>query len=690
MRCVAPVVGFVALVTACGGSEPPGPSLLASSPRLDFGRVPVGATARVQFELTSIGDAAGELRATIVGDLATEARLEGVPARLVVGRPWPIEAVFVPTSVGVRVGAAHFSVGDATVDVGLFGEGVSDPIEIQPASLDFGVVLIGRAATRSMRITNRSPEPIVIGSVGPEVGATDDFSVRLAGSARLPPGGSLDFDIEFTPTRAGVITGRFVVADDSGAATPARFDVAGIGAGQALAITPPVVRFDGALVDRPMTRTLTLRNLGTEVEQIRVVHVDDAAGVFSVPTATTTLGPSDLARLAVTYRSSDVADHSGSIFFASDRGWSGSVSLLATAEPAVVPTLDVAPMALDFGTVATGTMSHRQLRLHNPSGVPLTIAAVDINPRDAGFSFARSPRRSDVMDPLDTEYVDVFWTSTATTAQATLTVRSTAFAGDVLVALSARGAPDARADVRVHPAEVDMGRLGQIRAVRLRNEGTASARVTGIEIDEPAILLDLAGTSLVLAPGAEAPLVVGRPPTIDVQSTLRFRIDGEPWVIPIRARRAAPAARGIEVFLSTNEALADLDLHLVREDGQFFDDPTDACWCNPQPNWGLRHAEVDDPVVVVESTDGTRNEVIRIDAPQTGRYVVVVHYRSGSAAANAHVVVAVGGQSLSTNARRLAPGDRWEAAIVTRSVDGTVSVGGALSAPVVSRVATCY
>ncbi|MBM4370992.1 MAG: hypothetical protein FJ098_05020 [Deltaproteobacteria bacterium] len=83
---------------------------------------------------------------------------------------------------------------------------------------------------------------------------------------------------------------------------------------------------------------------------------------------------------------------------------------------------------------------------------------------------------------------------------------------------------------------------------------------------------------------------------------------------------------------------ADLDLHLVHPlaggpdldaDGQpdgWFDPPFDCFWFNANPEWGSSEWDGDDPILVVNDTDGAGPEAISLDSPEDVVYKVGVHY----------------------------------------------------------------
>lgn len=105
----------------------------------------------------------------------------------------------------------------------------------------------------------------------------------------------------------------------------------------------------------------------------------------------------------------------------------------------------------------------------------------------------------------------------------------------------------------------------------------------------------------------------------------------------------------VHVQLTWDKDRADVDLHLTNETagGQFYTQPWDCFFANPEPNWGASSIASDDPRLDIDDTEGFGPENINLDAPEDGsRYHVYVHYYSddGMGATTARIRIYLTGE----------------------------------------------
>ncbi len=90
---------------------------------------------------------------------------------------------------------------------------------------------------------------------------------------------------------------------------------------------------------------------------------------------------------------------------------------------------------------------------------------------------------------------------------------------------------------------------------------------------------------------------------------------------------------GIRVELSWTRSQADLDLHFLRNGGD-FEDESDCYIHNPNPDWGLLDETEDDPLFGEDQRNGhgedSQPEVLNLTVPRDASYRLLVQYYTGS------------------------------------------------------------
>ena len=102
--------------------------------------------------------------------------------------------------------------------------------------------------------------------------------------------------------------------------------------------------------------------------------------------------------------------------------------------------------------------------------------------------------------------------------------------------------------------------------------------------------------------------------------------------VPAECTVEAVSDDDLAVKMLWNNKNSDMDLHLIRPDGEFGNSQSDCYFwnCSPQysgerPDWGVEDETKDDPFLDIDNTDGIGPETVTINKPENGTYKVVVH-----------------------------------------------------------------
>ncbi len=88
-------------------------------------------------------------------------------------------------------------------------------IEVDPASVDFGVTAPSVAVTRAVTVRNGGSAPLSVASIRLSGSDVAHFSVNAAGAPQLLAGAQLELQLTYLPTAVGAHAGRLVIESDA-------------------------------------------------------------------------------------------------------------------------------------------------------------------------------------------------------------------------------------------------------------------------------------------------------------------------------------------------------------------------------------------------------------------------------------------------------------------------------------------
>jgi len=207
---------------------------------IDFGEVVVNSLVSKQMEITNAGSAILEVHSVSLSNDTHSAFLLNAQAinnaRIEPGDSKRFELVYNPLTSGINLGVIEILSNDfdnPTKRCPLKGQGVISAMRVEPTSLDFGNVLVGEAATRTIRVLNDGNATLqvidITSSIPPECTLIDEDLFALP--VELPRGQYHDFTLDFHPTSEHCASFNVTVVTNAGD-TP-NLDIPAIGCGVA-------------------------------------------------------------------------------------------------------------------------------------------------------------------------------------------------------------------------------------------------------------------------------------------------------------------------------------------------------------------------------------------------------------------------------------------------------------------------
>ena len=271
----------------------------------NFGAVNVGSSKTIQVTITNTGSTNVLLKKeNLSGDMYTASGITP-PVSIAPGAHVVMSITFQPTKAGPASGNVLLTggfVAIAMANYSLTGTGVATtaPLQANPASVDFGNVLVGTTISQSVQLKNPGTGSATISSVSAS-GA--GFSTSSTLPVTLAAGSTKNITITFRPTAIGAASGAITLKSSSGA-PELTLNVSGTGLTGARTISawPASLNFGNAAIGSAEKLAVTLKNNGNSNLTISGVSVTGlGANSISSALSGSTIAPGQTATLSVTF-----------------------------------------------------------------------------------------------------------------------------------------------------------------------------------------------------------------------------------------------------------------------------------------------------------------------------------------------------------------------------------------------------
>jgi len=278
------------------------------------------------------------------------------------------------------IGNGRVYVGTRDGNVYGFGAPVDQPLTV--SAVDLGTVNVGSSSSGQVVFT--AVRATTVSSVSSTSAEFTTGAPAPALPATLAQGATLTIPVTFTPSQVGIRSTAIVVQADG---APVSAPATGIGRSPdaALQVAPPVVSFGGVAVNKQVSGTITISNVGAAPLVINGVSSPGAPfSVSGAPAAGTTLGSGQSVTVTLTFAPTEVGTFNKQVVVVDTSAGKDTVPLTGTA--AVAGNLVLTPASLQFGTVAVGETSALAFQITNTGGSTVTVTKSKPPGLDVGFS----------------------------------------------------------------------------------------------------------------------------------------------------------------------------------------------------------------------------------------------------------------------------------------------------------------
>lgn len=208
-------------LSGTGVSTPVATISLAPS-SLAFGSVTVSSSASLTTQVQNTGTAPLNVTAISLcnGTSSAFTWVPSAPFSVAPGSSTVLTVTYAPRSVATDTGCLSISSDDLahpSVQLALAGSGVTQAtpaIALDPASLDFGSVVVGTSVTRIPLLRNTGTAALSITSIALCPGTSAAFSWSPSAPLSIAPGQSQSLTVKYSPTSAGTATGCLSISSN--------------------------------------------------------------------------------------------------------------------------------------------------------------------------------------------------------------------------------------------------------------------------------------------------------------------------------------------------------------------------------------------------------------------------------------------------------------------------------------------
>lgn len=534
---------FAALVAqGCTCNEPVvnkvEPNGQVSPATLDFGKVEVGASQALQVQIEHTRGSSLVIKdVQIAGDLGDWFAASTRQLTVNSGTTGAIDITFTPLAEKPATGTMTLTTNSLdvpTFTVELSGEGFLPKVQVDPASIDFGNVLVDTTESAKVEITNSGTEASAVRILPLTGQSAEHYRIDLPagtndGTFLLGGGEAAEIDVTFSPTVSGRKLAAFTV-EPCEVCQPVNVTLSGNALDSGLIVEPTSIDFGAVNPGASVSRDVTFKNVGNRQIQITRAEIKNiAAGQLADPAfgldsdqLPILLEPASEATLPVSFGPTDVKNHTAQLVWYSTDGNNAEGKIVLIGHGGG-PDIDVIPPQVDFGPVALGVPLTRQVIVANVGFDDLHVTGVEVQDSTA-FSVLDVP--ADMLIPVGgTETITVQYAPTAEQADEGRVIISSNDADEpeTAVLLTGNGLDLPPCTAEVAPSEVNFGMTERNKKRSLQigitnPEGSAgSCLVTSLDLtadtDPEFTLPDGPVNGLILDPG-ERHLV-----TVDFQPT---------------------------------------------------------------------------------------------------------------------------------------------------------------------------
>jgi hypothetical protein len=394
---------------------------------------------------------------------------------------------------------------------------------VTPSVISFGEVKVGTTASQTITIQNTGDAELMLSS------ATASGSIFSLSAAvmpqKLPAGGTLSFDINFTPPTAGTASGSVsLVSNAPTSPTLVNLSGNGVAAMPAISVSSADVSFGTVSIGSSQTQSIKISNAGDASLTVTAAKMGGSTtfGENGL-TLPLTIAAGNSSNFNVKFAPTASGSVSGTMSLVSNAPTSPTVvSFSGSGGPAASPVISVSPGSVSFGAVTVGSKTTQSVTISNTGNASLTITAASLS----GSAY----KMSGVSLPLtiatggESRLTVIFAPTSTGSASGSVSLMSNAPTSPTVVPFTGSGSGSTPTPgMSVSPTSLSFGNVSaggsSTETLTVSNSGTAKLTVTAATISGSAFSTSGLTLPLTVSPGSSAAINVRFTPTSSASAT---------------------------------------------------------------------------------------------------------------------------------------------------------------------------
>ena len=388
----------------------------------------------------------------------------------------------------------------------LYPDGMMMPFKLtlDKTELDFGEVVVSRASSQAVKVTNIGYADLVITGVR---ASSEQFTVDVD-TAQIVPGGSQQISITFAPKSEGQISGAITIESNAGNET---IRVSGYGKPM-IVLDKTEIDFGETWIGSPSSQAVKVTNIGNT--DLVITALRASSNKFTVDVDTAQIVPGGSQQITITFApKSEGQIITGVITIESNGGGDKTIRVSGSGKPMIV--LD--KTAIDFGEVVIGRWS-KVVEITNIGSTDLVITGVSAS----SDQFTVDVDTAQIVPRGSQQITIIFSPKSEVQITGTITIESNG-GNDKTIRVSGYGKPM----IALNKTEIDFGevvlgtRLSKV--VEVTNIGNTALVITGVRASSDQFTVDVDTAQIV--PGGSQQITITFAPKSEGQITGTITIE---------------------------------------------------------------------------------------------------------------------------------------------------------------------